>query len=77
MYGPGSVLVSARFVLSTASKLPLEPTQLPIQGIFGAFSLGLKRQGCEVDYSPPSSVKAKSGGAITPLLMCVHAIVLK
>jgi hypothetical protein len=33
----------------------------------GAVSLGVKRQGCEADHSPASSVEVKNGGVAPPL----------
>jgi hypothetical protein len=37
----------------------LGSTQPPIQWVPGAFSLGVKRPGCEDDHSPPSSAEVK------------------
>jgi hypothetical protein len=37
----------------------LGSTQPPIQWVLGALSLGLKRQGCEADRSPPTSAEVK------------------
>jgi hypothetical protein len=39
--------------------MALEPTQLPIQWVPGALSLGVKQLGCEGDHSPPSSAEVK------------------
>jgi hypothetical protein len=64
------------FLISTASRPALGPTQSPIQWILGAISLGEKRPGSEADYSFPSSVEDKNGGAIPPLLICLHGVVL-
>jgi len=47
------------FIFDTASKPALGPTQPPIQWAPGAFSLGLKRQGCEADHSSPPSAEVK------------------
>jgi hypothetical protein len=47
------------FLFTTASRPPLRPIQLPIQCVPGALSLGVKRPGCEVDHSPPSSAEVK------------------
>jgi hypothetical protein len=44
---------------TTASKPALGPTELPIQWIPGALSLGVKRPGREADHSPPSSAEVK------------------
>jgi hypothetical protein len=47
------------FLFTTASRPALGPTQPPIQLVPGAFSLEVKRQGCEADHSPPSSAEIK------------------
>jgi hypothetical protein len=47
------------FLFTTMSRMALEPTQLPIQGVQEAFSLGVKWPGHEADHSPPSSAKVK------------------
>jgi hypothetical protein len=47
------------FLFTTASRTALGPTQLPIQWLPGALSLGVKRPGREVDRSPPSSAEVK------------------
>jgi hypothetical protein len=57
------------FLLSMASRLPLGPTQPPIQWVLGSVSLGVKSQGNKADHSPPSSAEVKRGGAIPPLLL--------
>jgi hypothetical protein len=44
------------------------PTQPQTQWVAGALSPGVKRQGREVDHSPPTSADVKNGGAIPPLL---------
>jgi len=38
----------------------LGPIQPPIQQVPGALSSGVKRQGCEVDYSSPSCAEVKN-----------------
>jgi hypothetical protein len=43
------------FLLTTASRMALVPTQPPIQWIPGALSLGVKRPECEADHSSPFS----------------------
>jgi hypothetical protein len=64
----GLIPVSARFLSSQQRPArfwgPLIP---PIQWVSGPLSLGVKRQGCESDHSPPYSAKVKNGGAIPPL----------
>jgi hypothetical protein len=55
------------FLFSTAFRLPLGPTQPPIEWVLWAIPLVVTRPGFEADYSPPSSAEAKNGGAI-PLL---------
>jgi hypothetical protein len=47
------------FLFTTASRMALGPTNLPILWISGALSLGLKRPGREADNSPPSSTEIK------------------
>jgi hypothetical protein len=46
---------------STASP----PSQLPIQWVIGALSLGVKRPGLEADHSSPSSVEVKNAWSDT------------
>jgi hypothetical protein len=52
------------FLYSTVSRQPLGSTQPPIHCVLQAISLGVKRPECEADHLPPSSAKAKNGGAI-------------
>jgi hypothetical protein len=47
------------FLLTTASRTALGPTQPPIQWVPGALSLGVKRPGREADPSPPSNAEVK------------------
>jgi hypothetical protein len=47
------------FHVTTASRPALGPTQLPIQWVPGALSLGVKRPGRETDHSPPSIAEVK------------------
>jgi hypothetical protein len=47
------------FLLTTASRPALGPTQPPIQWVPGALSLGVKRPGREADHSPPYSAEVK------------------
>jgi hypothetical protein len=46
-------------LFTTASRTALGFTQLPIQWVPGALSLGVKRLECEADNSSPSSAEAK------------------
>jgi hypothetical protein len=48
------------FLLATASKLALGPTQTPFQWVPGALSLGKRRMGSEADHSPPSGADVKN-----------------
>jgi hypothetical protein len=48
------------FLFTTASRPALEPTHPSIQLVPGAFSLGVKWQGCEAGHSPPSSAYVKN-----------------
>jgi hypothetical protein len=50
------------FLFSLASRPALGPIQPPIGWV-----PRVKRLGCEVDYSPPSSAEVKNCGAIPPL----------
>jgi hypothetical protein len=47
------------FLFTTVSRTALGPTQLPVQWISGALSLGVKRLGRKADHSPPSSAEVK------------------
>jgi hypothetical protein len=55
------------FLLSTASRPTLWPTQPLIKWIPVITSLGVKGPGHEANYSPPPSAEAKNCGAIPPL----------
>jgi hypothetical protein len=46
-------------LFTTASRMALWPTQLPIQWLSGALSLGVKRPGREADHSSPPSAEVK------------------
>jgi hypothetical protein len=48
------------FLLTTASRTALGPTQPPIQWVPGFLSLGVKRRRREADYSPPSRAEVKN-----------------
>jgi hypothetical protein len=47
------------FLLITASRTAMGPTEPPIQWVRGALSLGVKRPEREADYSPLSSAEVK------------------
>jgi hypothetical protein len=47
------------FLFTTAFRTALVPTQLPIQCVPGALSLGVKRPVRKADYSPPPSAEVK------------------
>jgi hypothetical protein len=47
------------FLLVTASRTALGPTQPLMQWVPGALSLEVKRPGREADHSPPSSAEVK------------------
>jgi hypothetical protein len=51
-------------LFTTASRTALGPTQPPIQWVPGAFSLGVKWPGREVDHSPPSRAEVKEWGEL-------------
>jgi hypothetical protein len=48
------------FLLFTASKSPLGPSQPPIKRVPGVVSPGVKRPGREADYSPPSTAEVNN-----------------
>jgi hypothetical protein len=48
------------FLFTTASRTALGPTQLPIQWVPRALSLGVKRPEREADHSPPPSADVKN-----------------
>jgi hypothetical protein len=50
---------AGNFLLNTASRTALGPTQPPIQCVPGALSLGVKRPSRVADHSPPSSAEVK------------------
>jgi hypothetical protein len=67
------VLVEVKnFVLFTPA---LWPTQPPIQWVRCSFP-GVKRQGREADYSPPTSVEVKKISIYTSTPIRLHAVVL-
>jgi hypothetical protein len=48
------------FLLTTASRPAVGPTQTPIRWVPGELSLGVKRPGREADHSPQSSAEIKN-----------------
>jgi hypothetical protein len=48
------------FLLTSASRPALGATQLPIQWVPGALSLGVKQLWHEADHSPPSSAEVEN-----------------
>jgi hypothetical protein len=65
------------FLLITASRPALGPTQPPIQWVPGALSVGVKRLGREADGSPLSSAEVKNAWFYTstpPIRL--HGVVL-
>jgi hypothetical protein len=48
------------FLFTTVSRPALGPTELPIQWIPGALSLGVKGQKRESDHSPPSNAEVNN-----------------
>jgi hypothetical protein len=68
------------FLLTTASRMALGSTQLPIQWVPAALSLGVKRPWCESDHSLPSSAfmmwcsVEKSTGTTLPLPLPLEQI---
>jgi hypothetical protein len=53
------------FLFTTASRPALGPTQHTIQWVPGAFSLGVKRPGCEADHSLSSNAEVKNAWSYT------------
>jgi hypothetical protein len=65
------------FPFTTVSRPVLGPTQLLIQWVPGALSLGVRRPGSEADYSPPSSAKVKNAWSYTSTPpVSLHGMVL-
>jgi hypothetical protein len=64
------------FLYSTAFKPAPGPIHPPIQWVLGALSPGVKRPGREADHSPPSSAEVKNGGAVNPLPIRLHDLVV-
>jgi hypothetical protein len=64
------------FLFSTASRSALEPIQPSTEWVPGTVSPQVKRPGREDDLSPPSSAEVKNDGAIPPLPIYLHGVVL-
>jgi hypothetical protein len=71
MPGRGKIIL-----FSKASRQALEPTQPLIQWVPAAIYLGVKRPRSEADQFSPFSAAVKNAGAIPPLPICLHGIVL-
>jgi hypothetical protein len=64
-------------LFTTVSRMALEPTQLPIQWVPGALSLGVKQLGHEADHSPTYSAEIKNAWSYTSTPpICLHGMVL-
>jgi hypothetical protein len=62
---------------SMEQSLALGLTQPPIQWVPGAFSLVVKRLGCEADHSPASGAKVKNKWSYTSIPpIRLHGVVL-
>jgi hypothetical protein len=73
----GSISIRGKIFLSSITSRPaLGPVQPPVQWILEAVCLGVKQHGCETDHSPPCSAEVKNGGAVFPLPICLHGIML-
>jgi hypothetical protein len=65
------------FLLTTASRPALRPTQPPIQWVRGALSLGVKLPLCEADHSLPCGAEVKNAWSYTSNpTICRHGVVL-
>jgi hypothetical protein len=64
------------FLFTTLSRPVLGPTQLPIQWVPGALTLGAKRPGRVADHSPPSSAEVKNAWSFAfPSLIRLYGVV--
>jgi hypothetical protein len=64
------------FLHSTASTPGLGPTEPPIQWVSGAFPPWVKQPGREADHTLLSSAEVENGGALPPLPIRLHGVVL-
>jgi len=62
------------FLLVTASRPALEPTQYPIKWEPGVVSLEVKRSVSEVDHSPASSAEVKNAWSYTSIPQYVYMV---
>jgi hypothetical protein len=62
------------FLLSTASRPPLDPPSIIIYT--GGCFPGVKRQGREASLSSPFSTEVKNGEAITLFFICHHGVIV-
>jgi hypothetical protein len=77
LYSRGSIPGRGKIILfSIASRPDLRHTQPPIQWVPSVLSPGVKRQKREINHSSSSSAEAMNGGAIPPLPMRLHDVVL-
>ena len=64
------------FPLTAASILAVRPTQSLIRQIPGALALGVRWQECEPDQHLYPVMRLRKCGAIPPLPICPHALVI-
>jgi hypothetical protein len=58
--GRGSIPGKGKIYFFSIKHRPaLGPTQTPVNWILGVISQGIKLQGCEIDHSPPPTVRSK------------------
>jgi hypothetical protein len=69
-YHPGG---AGNFLFSKSSRPALRSTQPPIQWVPGALSPRVKRPGCEVDHSPPTTAEVKKMWIYTSAPMLPYA----
>jgi hypothetical protein len=69
---PGTARFSLLHVVQTGSCA--HPASYPMVPV--VISSGVKRPRRKADHSPPTSAETKNGGAILPLPICLHGILL-
>jgi hypothetical protein len=62
------------FLFSRVSRLALEHTQPPIQGVPETLSAGVKQPGPQADHLPPSSAKVKNVWSSASAPPCVFIV---